>query len=42
MNIQINTGVCSGKLGEWFPEGVVYCGKAQTKQVSVTTITGLI
>ena len=42
MNMPVNTGVCSGKFGEWFPGGVVYCGKVQTKKVSVSTITGLI
>lgn len=40
MNVPINTGVCSGKFGECFPGGVVYCGKVQMKQVSVTTVTG--
>lgn len=41
MNIPTNTGVWSGKFGEWFP-GAVYCEKVLTKQVSVTTIVTTI
>ena len=42
VNVPIDTGVCSSKFGERFPGGVVYCEKVQTKQVSLSTITGLI